>query len=181
MSISLNDVIAILARAAGPVTPFFGLDDMAAERSELIANSSRELEDILFKLLQNPPDSSTLQCATQEDFKFELCGILSEIGRKDSSRFLELLKPFLDDPKTRPMAIEIVGGLQDKKGIALLEPFLSIDTLSENERELLACSLGEIGGKNAAEILKNMKKNYSQQGHRIAEEIDIALSNIRQP
>jgi hypothetical protein len=174
---NLQQVISNLARLAGPVTPFYGMEEMETERSEMIANSSREFEDYLFEILKTPIDSKSLQSASIEDFYLELSDIIVEIGSRDPSRFLERLRLLIDTIYNRTVLIEIIGGLRDHKGVSLLKRLLADATLTSEELVALACSLGMIGGEEAIGILMEMKKKYCSQVENVMQEIEIALHN----
>lgn len=179
--LSRNDIIELVKNLAGPVGPFTSIQSME-DLDKLRVNKYSIVNinsiDILIDIILNPPKEKELGQVTLEDFEFELVEMLTFIGRMNISSFLKKVSELLYIEQSRPVIIDVLGGLRHEESMLLLEQLL-LEDLNESEVIRLANALNENGGIKAKEILEKMKVKYSISSEEILKEIEICLTTLK--
>jgi len=167
--------IAILKDFAGPLGPFESLDEQIERREVWASTADNQVIDAFLDILVHPPDQNEICPITQDSLEAELSELLVLIGQHNPSDVLEKIAPYLANEQARPTVIEVIGGLRLEAGISWLKPLIENKNLTEDELIRLACALGEIGGKEALDLLQQLRASSSEIMTDLQKEIDIAI------
>lgn len=168
-------VIQALRDFAGPLGPFESLDAKLDRRDAWAAGADDSTRAALADVLAHPPAPADLTPADPEAAEVELTEMLVALAHADPPRFLIEFGPLANDHTARPILIDALGGLGHTEGLDVLQRVLQDDTATEDELVRLAGALGEIGGDSARGLLTEMRSQYAERGHRLAQAIDTAL------
>lgn len=174
-----KEVLNILINLSGSLGPFEKVDDMddyVKMHRDMYDTMDDDSFDILIDILLNPPEMGRIE---PEDFEYELKEAITAIGRRNTKNSLEKVKDLLYVEQVRPVIIDIIGGLNCKEGILLLEPLLELENLTDDELINLACAFGAIGGLESCQLLKKMKVKYTDKSSVVLREIDIGLTTFK--
>ncbi len=174
-----KEVLNILINLSGSLGPFQkmdGMDDYVKMHTDMYDIMDDNSFDILIDILLNPPEIGRIE---PEYFEYELKEAITAIGRRNTQNSLEKVKDLLYVEQVRPVIIDVIGGLDCKEVILLLEPLLELENLTDDELVNLACAFGAIGGLKSFEILKKMKVKYADKSSVVLREIDIALTTLK--
>lgn len=174
-----KEVVDILINISGSLGPFQkldGMDDYIKMHTDMYDRMDDGTFDILIDILLNPPEIGRIE---PEDFEYELKEAITAIGCRNTQNCLEKVKDLLYVEQVRPVIIDVIGGLNCKEGILLLEPLLELESLTDDELANLACAFGSIGGLDSCEILKKMKVKYADKSSDVLREIDIGLTTFK--
>src|SRR5947208_10221223 len=119
-----KQVVEFLAEMAGPLGPFGSFEERLRQIDTWAADANDELVDLLVDIVLHPPDPAEYLPATRDDFEFVTSKVLTQIGKRNTSHFLQKVGPLLEDKRARAMIIEVIGNLQSQKGISWLRPLL---------------------------------------------------------
>lgn len=180
-----SETINILAKLASPITPF-------ESRDEQIDNWQKTLNvnslDTLIDIFLNPPTEKEVggngyeiyENFDQEIFEAVMIGELIEamviVGKIDVKHFFEKIEIILGLRHLRSSVIYMIGLIQNKEGVALLEPLIESEHLLDDEIVNLACAFAGIGGLKSLEILEKMKVKYSDRSSEVLREIEIGIT-----
>lgn len=173
-----SEMINIIKDWAAPISTFTDIDNfedyknLSNDRYSTIEESSI---DVLMDILLNPPTEEEIAPVSLKYFTSELVDALSYIGKKHTKHSLKKLEEILNLSKSRSAIINVIGGLKDEDGIAILEGLLK-EELSDDEIIHLASALGEIGGTKAKEILMSLDVKYKDRPLEVLRGIEIYLN-----
>jgi len=170
-----GELINQLAGFSGPLGPLESLEERIRRRDEWVAATESDIVGLLLEVLMHPPDVAELLPATRGDFELEISEVLTLLGQRDPSSFLERVGPLLVNDQARSTLIEVIGALQRQEGIYWLRTLLDSVELTEDGLIRLACALGEIKGLEARVLLERMRSSISSEMKSVHREIDIAL------
>ncbi|MDF0668204.1 MAG: hypothetical protein P0119_19335 [Nitrospira sp.] len=170
-----GEVIKQLAGFSGPLGPLESLEERIRRRDKWLAVTDSDIAGLLLEVLMHPPDVAELLPATRDDFELEISEVLTLLGQRDPSSFLERVGPLLVNDRARPTLIEVIGALRRQEGIYWLRTLLNSAELTEDEHIRLACALGEIKGLEARMLLERIRLSISSEMKSVRREIDIAL------
>ncbi|OPX43450.1 hypothetical protein CLHUN_25970 [Ruminiclostridium hungatei] len=174
-----KEVLNILINLSGSLGPFQKMDcmdDYEKMHTDMYNIMDDDSFEILIDILLNPPEVGRIE---PEDFEYELKEAITAIGRRNTQNCLEKVKDLLYVEQVRPVIIDVIGGLDCKEGILLLEPLLELENLTDYELVNLACAFGSIGGLKSFKILKKMKVKYADKSSVVLREIDIGLTTLK--
>lgn len=172
---TIGKLIQQLAGFSGPLGPLESLEERIRRRDEWVAAAESDIVGLLLEILIYPPDVAEIRPATREDFELEITEVLTILGQRDPSSFLERVGPLLVNDQSRSTLIEVTGALRRQEGIYWLKTLLDSVELTEDELIRLACALGEIRGLEARMLLERMQSSVSSEMKGVHREIDIAL------
>jgi hypothetical protein len=172
---TISELIQRLVDFSGPLGPLESLEERIRRRNEWVAGTDSDIVELLLEVLIQPTGVAELRPATRDDFELEITEVLTLLGQRDTSNFLQRVGPLLVNDQARPILIEVIGALQGQEGIYWLKTLLDSVELTEDELIRLACALGEIGGLETRMLLERMRLSVSSEMKRGHREIDIAL------
>jgi HEAT repeat protein len=165
----------MLTALALPLAPEESIQDRDARRVQWLLDSGPDLFDVLLDLLILPPTPGELFPATREDVEGEISEAIGALGRQDPVASLDRIARLLVDANVRPAAIDAIAALGDTGGIPILRSLLGSRTLSDDELVRVAGALGEIGGRDAQDVLREMQILVPPDRDDVMQEIEIAL------
>ena len=172
---AISELIPQLVGFSGPLGPLESLEERIRRREEWIAATESDIVGLLLEILIHPPNVAELRPATRDDFEQEITEVLTLLGQRDTSSFLQRVGPLLVNDQARSTLIEVTGALRRQEGIYWLRTLLDSVELTEDELIRLASALGEIGGLEARMLLERMRLSVSSEMKGVHREIDIAL------
>ena len=175
---SRAQLIERLTDLAGPLGPFTSPAEREHDEQAFLASLDASTVDDLIAIVTDPARGLQLHEAHRESYELLLEEALVAAGREDPRQLFDRVVPLLRDPVARPPAIDVLGMLALSEGVAPLDALLEGKSLSDDELERLACSLGDIGGAAAAAALHRMLALPSPHAPDVAREIEIALERI---
>lgn len=172
---TIGELIQQLVGFSGPLGPLESLEERIRRRDEWLAETEGDIVGLLLEVLIHPPDVAEIRPATRDDFELEITEVLTILGQRDPSSFLERVGPLLVNDQARSPLIEVTGALRRQEGIYWLRNLLDSVELTEDELIRLACALGEIRGLEARMLLERMQSSVSSEMKGVHREIDIAF------
>ncbi|GAB3170322.1 hypothetical protein GCM10027059_36560 [Myceligenerans halotolerans] len=148
-----DGLIDALTDLAGPLGPFTTPEQRRADEERFLARLNPTHLDDLLDIVSDPGPRTTETPALVELLE----EAVTAAGRRAPERVLERVVPMLTDPARRPFAIDVLGSLRDEGAIASLDRLVHTVALTDDELERVACSLGDIGGPAAGEVLSRMR------------------------
>lgn len=172
---TIGELIQQLAGFAGPLGPLESFEERIRRRDEWVAATESDIVGLLLEVLIHPPPVAEIRPATRDDFESEITEVLTLLGQREPSSFLQRVGPLLVNDQARSTLIEATGALRRQEGIYWLKTVLDSVELTEDELIRLACALGEIRGLEARMLLERMRSSVSSEMKGVHREIDIAL------
>ena len=168
-----NELIAIVADYAGPVTPFRTDKDQTRSFEEALAHTTEEDLTALLGLLEHPPPD-----AAHDGWHYALERALVLVGTRHRNPAVAALMALVrcDPPIHRETTIAALGELGDPEHVPALAAVVD-DDLTEDELVALACALGDLGGPDARAHLQHLKHAYAHL-EAVTREVDISLARL---
>jgi HEAT repeat protein len=136
-----DEVIAALARFAGPLGPLTSLDEHLDRLDHWVAQASPDTLAALASIVDSPPDPLP---APPDDWEVVIVEVAGRVGAAHRDAAMTHLLPLLDRSHARAVAADILGSVGDPRALAPLAALLASANLTEDERIRIADALADI-------------------------------------
>jgi len=98
----------------------------------------------------------------------------STLAKRHRDAAIDRLLPLLDDEHARSGVIEILGAIADQRAVPELARLVRDRRVTTTDLVPLACTLGEIGGPAACDLLAHLEEAATADQKELLQEIEIA-------
>lgn len=175
MTINRDDAVAALASFAGPLGPLTTLDERLERLDRWVHAAESGLVAILADIVASPPAPLP---ASPDDWEVLLVEVAGKVSRAHADQAITHVLPLLDHSGARTLAIDILGGVGDERAIPRLADLLARSDVSDDDRIRVVGALGDIGGEEAARLLRSLKASTPPTRRECHDEIDLALRAV---
>jgi hypothetical protein len=136
-----DEVIAALARFAGPLGPLTSFDEHLDRLDRWVAQAGPDLLAVLATIVDSPPEPLP---APPDDWEVLVVEVAGRVGAAHRDAAMTHLLPLLDRAHARAIAADILGSVGDARALAPLAALLAGADLTEDERIRIADALTDI-------------------------------------
>lgn len=169
-----DEVIETLAALAAPLGPLTSIDAWLAWQARWIDEGGLPLFNALADLLVAPPREEQLRGTSLDEWRDMLVEIASILAKRNRDAAVERLLPLLDQEQARTAVIEILGAIADPRAVPELARLVRDRRVAARDLVPLACTLGEIGGPAACDLLAHLEETATPDQRELLQEIEIA-------
>lgn len=163
-----------LAPITGPMGPFISIDEHLEAREAWKSSLSLDVIPLLLDGLRLNDQELEKLLVEPEEGKALMVEGLGALGTQHFMAVKEAAIELLSSPTSRIHGIALLGELKSAEGLPELDLLIS-SNLPRDEAIQLACSLGEIGGEKAQDLVLKLKSLFDNDPE-VQQECNLALA-----